>query len=324
MQRSNTHDALGRRKRNQRASNGKRVTPQPRDLLWFEKIHQHGPLSSSFLHAFSRHLCKSEKRALDRLTDLYNEDHTPHGGPYLTRPFQQFDTYDARYKALVYDLDKPAIAALKQHDLWHPRAGQNTGHWRHKFMVATITASIELAVLETPDLNYIPQHLILGKANTDLRYPTELSVPRSKRTREVDLIPDALFGLEYISMGKSSYRFFVIEADRSTEPTKSSQFNRKSHLRNFLQYREYIGQKHYKDHLKLKAGLLVLHVTKDENVLDRMLRLGEELFENGNTYLLFQSAEDFSGNFAPPKPLNQFLNASWMRIGFEAFRIDQR
>lgn len=97
-----THDTLGRRHREHPVSTGKRVTPQPRDLLWFQKLHEHGPLSSTYLHAFSQHLARNEKRARDRLTDLFNESNAPHGGAYLARPWQQFQTLDARYQNLVY------------------------------------------------------------------------------------------------------------------------------------------------------------------------------------------------------------------------------
>ena len=230
---------------------------------------------------------------------------------------------DSRYKELVYANLEPAEKALRRLHHWEEYSGTNSGPWRHQFMVSTITASIELAVQERQDINFIPQHVILERAETDLRYPTVIYPDLSNRGREVDLIPDALFGLEYSNGLKKSYRFFLVEADRGTEPSRASRFNRKSHLRNFLQYREYIGQKLYKSHLNLTAGLLVLHVTKDQSTLKRMLDLGEELFEKGNTYMLFQSAEAFAGNFAPPKPTAQFLEMPWQRIGFDDFRIDQ-
>jgi len=316
-------DTLGRRKRNRPCSTGKRISPQRRDLLWFQKLHEHGPLPASFLHAFSHKICRSRKRALDRMTDLYNEDRTPDSGRYLDRPYQQFDTYDSRYKELVYTLNEPAIRALKRFNQWEEHAGANTGPWRHQFMVSCITASIELATFERSDVNFIPQHMILERAETDLRFKTVIQLENSKKGREVDLIPDALFGLEYVDGTHKSYRFFLIEADRGTEPSRASRFNRKSHLRNFLQYREYIGQKLYKSHLDLTAGLLVLHVTKDQKTIDRMLTLGDELYERGNTYMLFQSAEAFAGNFAPPKPMQQFLERPWQRIGYKDFRIDQ-
>ena len=315
-------DILSRRPRNRAVSSGKRISPQPRDLLWFQKLQEHGPLPSSFLHDFSRHQRKCWKRAQDRLTDLYHEDRTPDRGTYLDRPFQQFDTLDARYQELVVDLKEPAERALRRVGVWRERGAINSGPWRHRFMVSCITASIELAIRERDDINFIPGHVVLERAAVTLRYPTRISPDKNKKKREVDLVPDAFFGLEYVSGNKKSYRFFLVEADRGTEPSRASRFNRKSHLRNFLQYREYIGQKLYKEHLDLSAGLMVLNITKDETTLNRMMALGEEVYEKGNTYMLFQSAVEFAGNFAPPKPMKQFIESQWKRIGFGDFRID--
>jgi hypothetical protein len=323
MARSDTVDSIGRRLRNRRLTSDKRITPQPRDLLWFQKIHEHGPLSSSFLHAFSAHLAKSEKRAKDRLTDLFNEDRTPHGGPYLIRPNQQFDTFDARYNLTVYDLDRAAEAALKERGMWHSFPRTHTGAWKHNYMVAAITASIELATLHWPNINYIPQHAVLERAKTDLRFPVSIQIPRTRKKREVDLIPDALFGLEYICNGTKTYRFFAVEADRGTEPTRASRFNRKSHLRSFLQYREYVGQKLYKEHLGLKSGLMVLNVTKDQVTHNRMMGMADELFERGNSYMLFSYVDAFTGYFKPVAPIADLLSSHWSRAGLPDFRIDQ-
>ncbi len=97
-------DSLGRRKRTTPISTGKRITPQEADLLWFQKLYEHGPLPSSFLIAYAEQLRRSTKRSTERLTDLFNEDETKHGGRYLTRPPQQFRTIDSRYNQLVYTL----------------------------------------------------------------------------------------------------------------------------------------------------------------------------------------------------------------------------
>jgi len=83
-----THDKIGRRRRDRRQSTGKRISAQERDLLWFQKLQEHGPLSSSYLHAFSNHLRRNEKRASYRLTDLLHEDQTAHKGAYLDRPLR--------------------------------------------------------------------------------------------------------------------------------------------------------------------------------------------------------------------------------------------
>jgi hypothetical protein len=322
MARAKTHDTLNRRHRERRTSTGKRISPQPRDLLWFQLIHRHGPLSSSCLHAFSQHICRSEKRARDRLTDLFNEDRTPHGGPYLERPWQQFDTYDARYQELVYELAPAAELALKQAGLWSSHAQHPTGPWKHRYMVSCITASIELAAVADPTLKFIPQEQILDRAGTALRYPVPFNNPITNKMETKDLIPDALFGLAYTSGSQTNYRFFVVEADRGTEPSRSSRFNRKSHLRNFLQYREYVGRGIYKDHLGLTAGMMVLNVTMSEATTRNMLELVGEIAPKGNSYLLFQTWRAFAGYFRPVRQNMSLISEAWLRSGFADFRIN--
>ena len=317
-----SHDSLNRRRRDRRLSTGKRVTPQPRDLLWFQKLHEHGPLSSIYLHAFSKHIARSEKRARDRLTDLFNETETPHRGAYLDRPLQQFRTFDARYQPLVYELAPAGERALREFEKWSDFANRHSGPWQHRFMVSCITASIELATLDNPNLNYIPQSAILERAGERLRYPVPFIDPKTKREVKSDLIPDALFGLEYVDGRRKLYRFFLVEADRATEPTRASKFNRKSHLRNFLQYREYVGRGLYKQHLGLTAGMLVLNVANSQRTMENMIKLLGEIARKGNTYQLFQAVEEFGGYFKPPDALYSMLNCQWERAIFERIHID--
>ena len=299
------------------------MSPQARDLLWFRKLHEHGPLSTSFLHAFSKHLCRSEKRAKDRLTDLFNEAETPHNGAYLNRPWQQFQTFDSRYQQLVYDLAPPAEKALRQGRHWHDSAGGASGPWKHRYMVAAITASIEIATLERDDLTYIPQHAILDRAETTLRYPVLFENPSTGKTETRDLIPDALFGLEYKTSKGPRYRFFIVEADRGTEPTRTSRFNRKSHLRNFLQYREYVGRGLYKQHLGLTAGVLVLNVTSNPTTMAAMLRQLQQISSRGNSFQLFKCHEEFGRIFRATSPELSFLSDEWETVEGIGFNISQ-
>ena len=257
----------------------------------------------------------------DRLTDLFNEDRTPHGGPYLERPWQQFDTYDARYQELVYDLAPAAERALRQHDLWNDYAQRPTGPWKHRFMVASITSSIELATIAEPNLRYISQEQILARAKAKLRYPVPFKNPRTGKTETRDLIPDALFGLEYRENRKLGYRFFLVEADRGTEPSRSSQFNRKSFERNLLQYRQYVGQGLYKEHLCLTAGMMVLNVTTSETTMRSMLELMGEIAPNGNSYMLFQFVEGFGQYFKPNAQILALASDGWRRTGMPDFLI---
>jgi len=315
------HDTLQRRKRLQPISTGKRVTPQERDLLWFAKLREHGPLPSSFLLDYGRQLCRNDKRARERLTDLFNEDNTHDGGRYLSRPPQQFRTIDSRYNQLVYDLTPAAERALRRTDLWTERS-MRAGPWLHGFMVSCITASVELATLARTDLRYIPQSQILERAKAELRFPAVIeSAPG--RTLAKDLIPDAVFGLEYLTDRGSRFRFFVVEADRATEPSTSRNFNRKSFERSLMQYEHYIGRGKYREHLKLTAPLLVLHVCSDAARTIRMIARTARHGSAGNAHMLFQSWEDFGPAFRPPSSRSGLLDHPWQRAALPPFRIDQ-
>ncbi len=314
-------DSLGRRKRTTPQATGKRITLQDRDWLWLQKLQEHGPLPSSFLLEYCKDTHSSEKKAQERLTDLFNENNNVDGGNYLSRPPKQFATIDSRYNQLVYDLTKASRKALAREYPASNPGNVNAGPWVHKFMVACITASIDLICGQRNDLNYIPASTILARAEAELRYPVSIKEPASGQKITKDLIPDALFGLEYVGDGGSKYRFFVVEADRSTEPATSKNFNRKSLVRNLLQYRAYVEGGSYKEHLNLTAPLLVLNVANSEKRLEQMMRTTESMFPDGSSYLLFQDWDDFGEVFRPPEPNSGLIGSDWGRVGVSDMRL---
>lgn len=315
-------DTLGRRARILPQPTGKRVTPTARDLRWFAALVEHGPLPTSFLLAFNDNSHRSTKRACERLTDLFHEDNTPDGGAYLIRPPQQFRTIDSRYNQLVYDLSPAGWHALE-------RSGNSakgltpSGPWLHRFMTSCITASVELATMGRADLSYIPQSAILARAGVNLRYPVTIADPATGYRFEKDLIPDALFGLQYHTPQGDRFRFFAVEADRATEPTTSSNWNRKSFERNLLQYDAYLAGGAYRDHLKLTAPLMVLNVLSDARRAEKMGDFVANRYPAGNAFMLFQAWEDFGPVFRPPAPSPALLNGGWIRGGLASFQIDQ-
>lgn len=315
-------DSLGRRDRLRPQSTGKRVTPQERDLLWFRKLHEHGPLPSSFLLQYSKDTHRSEKRAKERLTDLFNEGNTPDGGPYLTRPPQQFRTIDSRYNQLVYDLAPAAKKALKRDGAWNERGSTRSGPWLHGLMVSCITASIELATRDRDDIVFISQSYLLDRAEADLRYATTIIDPTTGRACQKDLIPDALFGLQYETPEGRRFRCFLVEADRSTEPATSKNFNRKSWERSLLQYEAYLPTGAYREHLRLKSPLLVLNVTTDAKRSDKMMSLVSRQGNALSALMVFQTWEEFGPVFRPPLPNDALLHAPWDRADKPALRID--
>ena len=312
-------DTLGRRKRTTPSATGKRLTLQPADLIWLARLAEHGPLPSSYLLAFTRHLRRSDKRATERLTDLFNEDNTQHSGRYLVRPPQQFRTIDSRYNQLVYELGKAGRRALAERGLGTTGPNQG-GPWLHRLMVACVTASIELAAEARSDLSYIPGSTILARATTPLRYPIASIDPVTKTRRSQDLVPDAIFGLTYHTQLGDRYRFFVVECDRATEPLTSANGRRKSWQRALQHYHAYIAQGAYKTHLKLTAPLLVLNVTSDPMRLTKMIAQTER--EMGPcSYQLFQAWEVFGPLWRPPSPHPELLEQPWRRAGHRELEI---
>ena len=253
-------------------------------------------------------------------TDLFHEDNTPHGGSYLTRPPQQFHTIDSRYNQLVYDLAPAGGRAL---DCQQIKRAAPSGPWLHRFMTSCITASIELATLARDDVSYIPQSVILARAETDLRFPVTITDPSTGWRGPKDLIPDAAFGLCYHTPKGDRFRFFAVEADRATEPTTSSNWSRKSFERNLSQYEAYIAGGAYRDHLGLSAPLLVLNVLSDERRMDRMTDFITNHYPHGNRFMLFQAWQEFGPVFRPPEPSPALLDGGWVRGGLPSFRIDQ-
>jgi hypothetical protein len=310
-------DSIGRRLRDQRSPEGKVKRPTERSVVWFEKLHRHGPLPSSYLHAYTVHLCRNAAWARRELADLFHEDGV-HGGPYLDRPWQQFDTMDARHHDLVYDLTDAAGDALAEAGRLHTNTQAPGGPWVHRHMVACITASIELAALARSDIRFIFQdEIVKGPLRTPVTYA------HNGRTETRDLVPDAVFALAYQTNAGERYRLFALEADRGTEPGRSNSLDRKSQLRTVLQYRTYVGEGLYRARLGVSAPMLVLTVTTNAGRRRNLVDLVAETSATGrNSFMLFQHLPQFGRHFTPPKSLPQLLLGPWSRAGHDAFRID--
>ena len=302
-------DTRGRRTRTMRQPIGKRITLRERDLLWLLKLHEHGPLPTSYLHAFTRHLGRDKSRALKRLADLFND------GGYLDRPSQQFETIDARFNQIVYQLHRRGEEVLVAEGGFSRYAPRPSGPWVHRFMVSCITASLELAASARPGLRYLPQHAILERAERGLKVNLTYSDPTTGAVQSGKLIPDAICGITRDGTDDRTL-LLAIEADRHTEPLRSGTVQRKSVHKNVLQYREYIGRGRYKEHLKTKAPMLVLTVTTSHRHMRGMIDLVTEIAPSGkNSFMCFQAVPEFSRPFKPPLPLPMLLDGPWERAG---------
>lgn len=316
-----SRDSIGRRSRMHASSTGKRIRLTERDLAWLQAIHRHGPLASSYLLKFGKPFGQSQKRAQERLGDLFHEDNTEHGGAYLIRPAQQFQTIDSRYNQLVYNLAPAAEKALKQERLWSDRSVPNGGPWWHTFMVSSITSSIEIGCVARGDLQYIPQSQILNRADSPLSCSVSYRDPiLNKQVKQV-LKPDAIFGIEYATPSGQKFRFFAVEADRSTEPRRSKSSSRKTLQKSLLQYEQLIAGQAYRQQFSLTAPLLLLMVTTSPARSVAITKMIDEQELRSRSAMLVCDWSCFGDQRAIPGIKDALLDQPWTRSNLPPISI---
>ena len=205
-------DALNRRRKFQgRQPTGKRIDLSPRDLSYFAALERHGPLSAPMLFELTKHLAANERGHKDRLTALYHETKTQHGGPYLERPEQQFHSTNALCQPMIYEITNAATLALREAGIPRQSLAPPSGPYLHRFLTAKITAYAELAAISA---GY--RFISSGEIARHPRFPEEklrASNPLAVRVDGGVVIPDALYGVDF----GGKFRFFAVEADRGTE-----------------------------------------------------------------------------------------------------------
>ena len=190
-------DALGRATFHHIASH-EAVRPTNRELRWLCHIERHGPQSSVALLDLTSdtHRCRDTGlRCLQRLR----------AGGFLSLPPQQRAIERAEFHPYIYELTPKAKTWLVDKGCFED-AHRPTGHWWHAYTVSSITAAIDRAAA-IRSLHYIPARKILS-----IRQATP-GIPYSGGT----ILPDQIFALDY----GGSYRTFMLEVDRGTEPMSS-------------------------------------------------------------------------------------------------------
>lgn len=201
-------------------------------------------------------------------------------------------------------------------------------------MICDCLASIELGVRQDLSLRFISWQEIIAKVPESTRkldnaFAIPVSIthtfPRTGATQRADIkvVPDRLFGLEYVDDGSKAYRFFALETDRNTQPVTRSDLNQSSYLRKILAYRQIATQNIHKSHLGL-PNLLILTVTTNEPHMANIMSLVKELAHEGKSKLFLFKTMSSVGDFKKaPEPTTYLLADAWQRVGYEAFRIDQ-
>lgn len=325
-----------RRSRMRRVATDKRLQITERDIEVLRLLSRYRYLRSSHLHALVGG--KSYKRFIERLGHLYHE------GGYVDRPAQQWQAINARYMPAVYELGDAGeqllreLGALDQTLSPLLRKGRHGAirQYRHDLMICDILASLEIGIRANGNLRLVTWPEILASpkmpaatrmAANPFAFPVSVAYtcPRTNATEMWDkpLVPDAIFGIEYSSDGRKTYRFFALEADRNTEPVVRANLLQTSYFRKLLQYREIAAQKAYLTRFGL-PNLLVLTVTTNEQHLRNIMEMARTLDGGaGGLSFLFKTMPALDSLEKAPLPSADILTAPWQRAGRPEFKIDQ-
>ena len=141
-----------------------------------------------------------------------------------------------------------------------------------------------------------------------------LRIPAMSATQR-DVVPDALFGLEYRGADRARYRFSAVEVDRGTMPVVRRDGRQTSYQAKLAAYVDAIMARSHKEHLGL-PNLLVLTVTEAPGHPKTMLQ-GAAGFPDAAPAFLFKAA-------VPPKaPEHSLLLEPWTRAGHDPLAITE-
>lgn len=293
-----------RRSRMTRSRTGKRLMLTDRDIELFRWLARYRYLRSTYLHAFAGGA--SATRFKERLGDLFHEG-------YLDRPARQWEFAEARHMPAIHELGERGRRVLAE---LGGEAGERTylapsahRQFAHANMICECLASIEFATRARSNLRFIPWAEIVTKlppATAHSVMPFKLPLASGA------VIPDALFGLEYRTDGRKTYRFFALEADRGTMPVSRTRDGQTSYIGKLALYRQVIDAQLHRSHWGI-PNLFVLTITADAD------RLADVLRKLGGEHPLFLMKAVVPR--ALTGPATELLTKLWQRPGLPSFSM---
>jgi|SRR5579871_573573 len=308
-------DALNRRRRFDGPQPvDKAIVLTEADYALFDALYRHGPLPSHYLYEFAKHRRKHPKDHQARLTQLF---HGTPAGHFLTRPKTFFDSFEARYQPMIYDLHPRAIAALSERDRLPDYIPSRDDHLLHRFMGACVGASIELAAKEA-GLRYITKSEIFVHPkcpDATRTAPNPLAIP----FWDTRLVPDDIFGIEYAD---GSFLFFAVEIDRNTESIERKDLSQNAYGLKLKGYLEIMREQLFKTRWGL-PNLVVLTVTTNARHMRNMMDyLNKQDDPRLHKWFLFKAKPDFGTNWRVPKDvMRDLFTEPWQRANGSTLSI---
>lgn len=286
-----------------------------RDLLVFEILHEYRFLRTNFLHR----LVEVRTGRAHSYVGLRARLALLRHHAYLKLPKQQFDYDNCRYSHDIYELEPKGADALRKagrynhngRDLRNGERQHGIRSLAHAVQVCDIIADLEIGAAAHDHIRIMSPHEVSAKFDKPLRMPA--TVRHNGDTKTIEVVPDAVAGLEYDVDGGKAYRALLIEADQNTEPYYRATLDQKSHLREVLSYIDIAERGTYK-----RWGLpnmLVLFVTVSKTALNGMKAACSEVTGGqGTPYFLYRHIPKL-GTIPSPVASGELLTSAWDRVG---------
>ncbi|MEL6818984.1 MAG: hypothetical protein AAFP80_10080, partial [Pseudomonadota bacterium] len=263
-------DQSTRRSRHARQPTGKHIRFTERDTAILIQLFRYRYLNSKQLVALLKP--QSEKRFVERLGDLFHET------GLIGRPKAQWRFANAKCQSVFYELTDQGLRWLTQQGIQtdrvtlfsrRERPGVRT-QFEHRLLVIAHLVTLELTTFESPNERFVTIDEILRRAPATVRdLPNPLAAPITlrpsaafpelKRPYKTHIIPDAIYGIEKLIDGQKRYRFFAVEAER-TSPKKRGQLDLSSSEKKQRLYAELHRQSIAQSHLGIPhLKLLLVH-----------------------------------------------------------------
>ncbi len=251
------YDRIGRRSRFKRTRTGKNIVITDRDVEILRWLHRYRYLRSPQIIGFLKP--RSEKRLLERLGDLFHET------GLIARPKAQWRSFDARYTPMIYELSRKGHCLLEDRGnvpdcaTSLTRVGRQgaTPQFDHAMMIVDAMVEVELATRVNSDRRFVPVEEILRRApERQMAGGKALSIPITLRPGKhlptlkaplfTHIVPDGLYGIEYLVDGKKRYRFWALECENQS-PQRRKKIGLSSLATKKAAYDELIRCRKYRD-----------------------------------------------------------------------------
>ena len=247
-----------------------------RDTEILQCLHRYRYLRQTHLLALMQP--KSSKRFIERLGNLFHET------GLINRPALQQRYFDAYASPMLYEISAKGIGYLEACGAIPARAVTFSRRVRptanpqflHTMMIIDALVGAEIKARRDGH-RFVPVDEILARAPERTRSATNpLSVPvtiypstespRIQSRFDTHIIPDALYGIEYLIDSEKRYRFWALECERTT-PTARKTVKASSLALKRGAYAALIATRGYREHwgipnLKLHVITTTVNVVK--------------------------------------------------------------